>query len=103
MRLEIERNVNETSTARELWVLGFDFSRGLRLQAVYHQSRATRRHKYKNDKKWDSMDERPYNSQLPRPRSLPAEVKKQALEEVWKAVRDCNVFIGSYNYKDQVS
>lgn len=102
MRLEIERNATPDGLKRELWLLDFQLDKGLRLSSVHHQARASKRHKWKDEAKWDHMDERSYNSKLERPRTLPTSVREAALEQIVQAVRNTDIFIGWYNYGSQV-
>lgn len=102
MNVEVERNTSEDGLKRELWRLQYELDKGLRLTSVHHQVRASKRHKWRDEAKWDHMDERPYASKLERPRTLPTSVREEALGWVVQAVREADVFIGWYNYRSQV-
>lgn len=102
MRMEIEYKLAEDGLSRELWVVYYDFQKGIRLASVHHQSRNTRRHKWRTTVKWDSADTRSYNSRLEAPKYLPMVVLGEVISQVTAKVRDADVYIGWYNYESQV-
>lgn len=92
MRVEIEHNVSDDKLSRELWE--FKIETGyIKLEAFYIQSRPSTRHKFKGQK-WDSMDERRYNSALSRPLSIPENVLLDAKKAWADAIGSVPIFIG---------
>lgn len=78
-RIEVER-LNKDRLSRNLWVFRW-FSARLVLQSYHEEIRETPRHKFKGPK-WDSADERNYNSKLARPTEIPAEIMMDAIAKV---------------------
>jgi hypothetical protein len=80
MRLEVE-DLSPDRLRRRLWTfsLGSGF---LILVRFANEGRPTPRHKFRPVAKWESSDERAYNSQLKRPESIPAWVVDEALKKL---------------------
>ena len=91
----IERLVSEDGMTRKAWEFEFG-TRGLRLLEYREQTRKTIRHKWKGPI-WTWMDERDYQSKLPRPVSIPADVVEEARDEAEKILRQMPIFIGWFS------
>ena len=86
--IDIEE-VSADNLKRTLWSFSSHDSGGthyLRLTRLAIEARASTRHKFRPDALWDSMDERYYHSNLPRPASIPQWVAEEALAAMPKPV-----------------
>ena len=94
--IKVERKSDDGLT-RKLWCFQFQ-GKKCRLTSYHEQTRSTSRHGWKGPK-WDHSDERRYNSQMPRPQTVPLDVIQEALDKHCEAIRkDCRFFVGFFSH-----
>ncbi|AHJ10770.1 hypothetical protein P106B_87 [Rhizobium phage vB_RglS_P106B] len=99
MRILIEDKLIPLS--RDLWVFDYSETYGFRLVEYRQEKRQTTRHKWVAEK-WDSMDERRYNSALDRPTAIPENVLLWARLEMIKRIKEADVYIGWFNEESKL-
>lgn len=100
MHIEVERIDPEDKFRRKVWFFDYnDYHRGLRLVRYAEQTRQSNRHKWQGDV-WNSYDERPYISKLPRPVEIPGDIIKDAYNQILDVIINRPVYIGWFNDKN---
>jgi len=95
MHIEIVNNLSDDALSRELWC--FIILQGhIKLDSYHRQTRPSTRHKFKGPK-WDSVDERSYNSALSRPLIIPPHIQKVARDAWAEEFGTVPIYIGWLN------